>query len=197
MGYRATVPSSTAAILCDVSVGGSAQVANLFPKDELDMMVNDIRPVAKKADPGFVDTWDNLYDSLCVVSIPMRRSPSVQSHVRTMGDLVEAVLAYLTPSVRRFCRYTFFLDRARKNLHLALCFSPVSFNSPSTSQLRSMCACVFALRWATSSRLERASSQDSCPVARSTGSCRGPMRPCAPSRRCPRVSLPICISEYP
>ena len=33
----------------------------LFPKDELDMIINDIRPVFKAANPGTPDTWDNLY----------------------------------------------------------------------------------------------------------------------------------------
>jgi dynein heavy chain len=32
-----------------------------MPKDELDMIINDIRPVMKAALPGVTDTWDNLY----------------------------------------------------------------------------------------------------------------------------------------
>jgi hypothetical protein len=36
-------------------------VAGLLPKDELDMIINDIRPVMKQAAPGIPDTWDNLY----------------------------------------------------------------------------------------------------------------------------------------
>ena len=39
----------------------TGEVAGLFPKDELDMIVNDMRPVMKKEYPGMVDTWDNLY----------------------------------------------------------------------------------------------------------------------------------------
>ena len=35
--------------------------AGLLPKDELDMIINDIRPVMKQAAPGVLDTWDNLY----------------------------------------------------------------------------------------------------------------------------------------
>ena len=50
--------------LCTLWWGAALQVANLFPKDELDMIVNDIRPIAKKTDSGFVDTWDNLYAPL-------------------------------------------------------------------------------------------------------------------------------------
>jgi dynein heavy chain len=39
----------------------TGEVAGLFPKDELDMIVNDMRPVAKKERPDMIDTWDNLY----------------------------------------------------------------------------------------------------------------------------------------
>lgn len=35
--------------------------AGLMPKDELDMIINDIRPIMKAAQPGVPDTWDNLY----------------------------------------------------------------------------------------------------------------------------------------
>jgi dynein heavy chain len=33
----------------------------LLPKEELDMIINDIRPIMKAAQPGVPDTWDNLY----------------------------------------------------------------------------------------------------------------------------------------
>lgn len=39
----------------------TGEVAGLLPKDELDVIVNDIRPVMKAAQPGVPDTWDNLY----------------------------------------------------------------------------------------------------------------------------------------
>ena len=39
----------------------TGEVAGLFPKDELDMIVNDIRPVMKAVKPHVPDTWDNLY----------------------------------------------------------------------------------------------------------------------------------------
>jgi dynein heavy chain len=39
----------------------TGEVAGLFPKEELDMIVNDIRPALKKEAPGVIDTWDNLY----------------------------------------------------------------------------------------------------------------------------------------
>lgn len=39
----------------------TGEVAGLFPKDELDSIVNDIRPVMKKEAPEILDTWDNLY----------------------------------------------------------------------------------------------------------------------------------------
>ncbi|KIZ06068.1 Dynein gamma chain, flagellar outer arm [Monoraphidium neglectum] len=39
----------------------TGEVAGLLPKDELDMIVNDIRPIMKAALPGVADTWDNLY----------------------------------------------------------------------------------------------------------------------------------------
>jgi hypothetical protein len=43
---------------CGFCVG---EVAGLLPKDELDMIVNDIRPVMKAQAPGTPDTWENLY----------------------------------------------------------------------------------------------------------------------------------------
>jgi len=39
----------------------TGEVAGLFPKDELDMIVNDIRPAMKKIEPHTIDTWENLY----------------------------------------------------------------------------------------------------------------------------------------
>lgn len=62
-----------------LSVG---EIANLFPKDELDEILSTAVPLMKKDDPKRPPTQDNLYD--------------------------------------------FFITRARNNLHLALCFSPVS-----------------------------------------------------------------------
>jgi hypothetical protein len=35
--------------------------AGLMPKDELDMIINDMRPIMKAVQPGVPDTWDNLY----------------------------------------------------------------------------------------------------------------------------------------
>ena len=40
----------------------TGEVAGLFPKDELDLLVNDMRPIMKKEAPGIIDTWDNLYN---------------------------------------------------------------------------------------------------------------------------------------
>ena len=39
----------------------TGEVAGLLPKDELDMIVNDIRPIMKQQAPGVPDTWENLY----------------------------------------------------------------------------------------------------------------------------------------
>lgn len=39
----------------------TGEVAGLLPKDELDMIVNDIRPIMKVQQPGVPDSWDNLY----------------------------------------------------------------------------------------------------------------------------------------
>ena len=62
-----------------LSVG---EIANLFPKDELDEILTIATPLMKKDDPRRPPTPDNLYD--------------------------------------------YFIARARNNLHIALCFSPVS-----------------------------------------------------------------------
>lgn len=61
-----------------LSVG---EIANLFPKDELDEILTNIVPLMKKDDPKRPPTQDNLYD--------------------------------------------YFISRARNNLHVVLCFSPV------------------------------------------------------------------------
>ncbi|XP_035785030.1 dynein heavy chain 8, axonemal-like [Anopheles albimanus] len=63
------------------NVLSSGEIANLFPKDELDQITNELIPVMKRVDPRRVPTQDNLYD--------------------------------------------FFIERARANLHIVLCFSPV------------------------------------------------------------------------
>ncbi|KAI8124809.1 axonemal, Dynein heavy chain 8 [Lucilia cuprina] len=59
----------------------SGEIANLFAKDEMDEIYNEIIPVMKKVQPRRPPTQDNLYD--------------------------------------------FFISRARSNLHVALCFSPI------------------------------------------------------------------------
>ncbi|XP_058453053.1 dynein axonemal heavy chain 8 [Malaya genurostris] len=63
------------------NVLSSGEIANLFPKDDLDQMMNDLIPVMKKVAPRRIPSQDNLYD--------------------------------------------FFISRARANLHIVLCFSPV------------------------------------------------------------------------
>lgn len=59
----------------------SGEIANLFPKDEMDEIINELIPRMKKVDPKRPPTIDNLYD--------------------------------------------FFISRARANIHVVLCFSPV------------------------------------------------------------------------
>ena len=60
----------------------TGEVSGLFAKDEVDAIIGDMRPVAKKeAGKGFVDSVDNLWK--------------------------------------------YFLQRARANLHVVLCMSPV------------------------------------------------------------------------
>eukprot|EP00899_Mesostigma_viride_P009796 jgi/Mesvir1/18818/Mv04309-RA.2 len=39
----------------------TGEVSGLFPKDEIDMIVNDIRPVMKQVKPSEIDTYDNLH----------------------------------------------------------------------------------------------------------------------------------------
>jgi len=62
----------------------SGEVANLFAKDEIDEIQQNLVPVMKKEMPRRPPTSENLYD--------------------------------------------YFLSRAKNNLHLVLCFSPVSRN---------------------------------------------------------------------
>lgn len=59
----------------------SGEIANLFPKDEMDEIINELIPRMKKVDPKRPATIDNLHD--------------------------------------------FFITRARTNIHVVLCFSPV------------------------------------------------------------------------
>lgn len=63
------------------NVLSSGEIANLFPKDEIDEITNELIPIMKKKDPKKIPTQENLYD--------------------------------------------FFIARARNNLHVVLCFSPV------------------------------------------------------------------------
>lgn len=58
------------------------QVSNLFPKDEIQEITQNLISVMKKEFPRIPPTFDNLYD--------------------------------------------YFISRSRKNLHVVLCFSPVS-----------------------------------------------------------------------
>lgn len=67
-----------------LSVG---EVANLFPKDELDEILVNVANLMKKSDPKRAPTPDNLYE--------------------------------------------YFISRAKNNLHIILCFSPVSWNNNS------------------------------------------------------------------
>lgn len=59
----------------------SGEVSNLFARDEIDEITNELIPVMKKENPRHPPTGENLYE--------------------------------------------YFIDRVRKNLHIALCFSPV------------------------------------------------------------------------
>ncbi len=63
------------------NVLSSGEIANLYAKDEIDEILNELIPIMKKKDPKRVPTVENLYD--------------------------------------------FFISRARNNLHVVLCFSPV------------------------------------------------------------------------
>ena len=63
------------------NVLSSGEIANLFAKDEIDEINEELIPIMKKFDPKRAATQDNLYD--------------------------------------------FFINRARNNLHIVLCFSPV------------------------------------------------------------------------
>lgn len=63
------------------NVLSSGEISNLFTKEEIDEITDELIPIMKKADPRRPPTQDNLYD--------------------------------------------FFIARARNNLHIVLCFSPV------------------------------------------------------------------------
>ena len=64
------------------NVLSSGEVSNLFARDELDEITEELIPVMKRQFPRRPPTQDNLYD--------------------------------------------YFISRARRNLHVVLCFSPVS-----------------------------------------------------------------------
>ena len=63
------------------NVLSSGEIANLYAKDEIDEIMNELIPIMKKKEPKRIPTQENLYD--------------------------------------------FFITRARNNLHVVLCFSPV------------------------------------------------------------------------
>ncbi|XP_051153326.1 dynein axonemal heavy chain 8 isoform X1 [Leptopilina boulardi] len=87
-----------------LSVG---EIANLFPKDELDEILTSVIPIMKKEQPRRPPTPDNLYE--------------------------------------------YFITRARNNLHIALCFSPVGEKFRSRSLkfpgLISGCTMNYFSRW--------------------------------------------------
>lgn len=66
-GWRRGSLAQTLSSLCRKSKSWYLMVhlvslpAGLMPKDELDMIINDMRPIMKAAQPGVPDTWDNLY----------------------------------------------------------------------------------------------------------------------------------------
>lgn len=95
------------------NVLSSGEVANLFAKDEMDEIINDIEPILKIVEPNVVRTRDNCYD--------------------------------------------FFLRRARSNLHVALCFSPIGEKFRNRSQkfpgLISGCTIDWFQKWPEDARV--------------------------------------------
>lgn len=73
-----------------------AQVSNLFAKDEIQEITQNLVPIMKKEFPRIPPTFDNLYD--------------------------------------------YFISRARKNLHVVLCFSPVSAVKKINKSLTQKCS---------------------------------------------------------
>ncbi len=59
-------------------------VAGLFPRDELDAIVSDIRPIMKRESPELVDTYDNLYNFFMARSLRLALPHTHISHSRTL-----------------------------------------------------------------------------------------------------------------
>lgn len=77
------------------NVLSSGEIANLFPKEDLDEIQTGLIPIMKKLAPKRIPTNDVLYD--------------------------------------------YFITRARSNLHIVLCFSPVSCFIPFSLSLHHCC----------------------------------------------------------
>ncbi|XP_055595824.1 dynein axonemal heavy chain 8 [Uranotaenia lowii] len=89
------------------NVLSSGEIANLFSKDDLDQICNELIPIMKKNAPKRIPTMDNLYE--------------------------------------------YFIQRAKANLHIVLCFSPVGEKARSRSLkfpgLVSGCTIDWFQRW--------------------------------------------------
>jgi dynein heavy chain len=61
-------------------------VAGLFPRDELDQIISDIRPIMKRESPELVDTYDNLYSFFMVRSCSRAPLPGCARKAHSRPD---------------------------------------------------------------------------------------------------------------
>ena len=112
----------------------TGEVAGLFPKDELDAIVNDIRPVMKAEAPG-QDRWATHIIQPCPLSwvsecslpadVPQTQWQLHASQQGTHHDSLHPQIAAAGVVDTWDNLYSFFLERVRNKLHVCLCFSPV------------------------------------------------------------------------
>ena len=180
----------------------TGEVAGLFPRDELDAILNDLRPAFKRECPGAPPAAQRkgrnstrlltflLDDILILSSIHAHASPLLNNTQLLIGvpDTGEAV-------------YAFFLGRVRDRLHVVLCFSPVGARFSRRAQqfpgLINGCTIDWFLAWPEEA-LTAVSSKaiDKFPMA-----CPAPVRaaslPCACAHALLNARLKSHVREHP
>lgn len=95
----------------------TGEVAGLFPKDELDGLLNDLRPALKAECPG--GDWKGELNCSVYCGYPLL----AHCYHCPLHPLVATCLTGVPDTWDNL--YSFFLGRVRDRLHVVLCFSPV------------------------------------------------------------------------
>eukprot|EP00798_Chlamydomonas_sp_ICE-L_P031303 gene31303-6451_t len=87
----------------------TGEVAGLLPKDELDMIVNDMRPVMKAQAPSVVDSWENLVSGKFIDEFDMACTKEAK-------DALKIVMAHVHVFVTAACHEYF--EKFRRHVYV-------------------------------------------------------------------------------